>query len=93
MDDCALNDLTLRIGWLGELVGLKELRHFHILTDLWTSMEQAEVELMVTNWPKLERISVDTVYNDCYALDLLSKSHWQWLKEEWPGIVLTLNVL
>ncbi|KAK3805033.1 MAG: hypothetical protein J3Q66DRAFT_423572 [Benniella sp.] len=51
----AMMDLTLEEGWLAELAGLKKLRHFHLLTDLWTSMGQAEVEFMVSNWPKLEK--------------------------------------
>ncbi|KAK3805025.1 MAG: hypothetical protein J3Q66DRAFT_423548 [Benniella sp.] len=42
----AMMDLTLEEGWLAELAGLKKLRHFHLLTDLWTSMGQAEVEFM-----------------------------------------------
>ncbi|KAF9360618.1 hypothetical protein BGX34_007672, partial [Mortierella sp. NVP85] len=93
MGDFALEDLTLEAGWLGELAGLKELRHFHVLTDLWASMGQAEVEFMVTNWPKLEKISVDTHNDEYYVHAMLSKPHWQWLKEKWPGIVLTWNVL
>ncbi|KAF9344628.1 hypothetical protein BGX34_005469, partial [Mortierella sp. NVP85] len=53
---CHNNDLTLEHGWLQKLEGLKELKHFHMATDFWSDMGQAEVEFMDTQWPKLESI-------------------------------------
>ncbi|KAK3823054.1 MAG: hypothetical protein J3Q66DRAFT_330752 [Benniella sp.] len=86
-----MKDLTLENGWLAELAGLKELRHFHMLTDFWTSMGQAEIEFMVANWPKLERISIDLEEDYSSEVEEFSKPHWQWLEEKRPYIVLTVN--
>ncbi|KAK3805026.1 MAG: hypothetical protein J3Q66DRAFT_423551 [Benniella sp.] len=90
--DPVMKDLTLEDGWLAELAGLKKLRHFCILTNLWVWMGQAEVEFMVNNWPNLEKISLrmdDEMYG--FDLDVFSKPHWRWLKEKRPHIVLTIN--
>jgi hypothetical protein len=35
------NDLTLQ-GWLRQLAGLKKLKYFHMATDFWSCMDQAE---------------------------------------------------
>ncbi|KAK3823056.1 MAG: hypothetical protein J3Q66DRAFT_330756 [Benniella sp.] len=87
-----VKDLTLEAGWLAELAGLKKLRRFCMLTDFWTLMGQAEVEFMVSNWPKLEKISLDMKqYRDVPDYDVFSKPHWRWLKEKRPHIVLTAN--
>ncbi|KAK3822990.1 MAG: hypothetical protein J3Q66DRAFT_330555 [Benniella sp.] len=50
-------DLTLKYGWLSELAELKELRHFGMTTNFWSHIDQAEVEFMDANWPKLQKIS------------------------------------
>ncbi|KAF9349116.1 hypothetical protein BGX34_002043 [Mortierella sp. NVP85] len=86
----AMKDLTLENGWLAELAELKELRHFCMLTNLWASMGQAEIEFMEANWPKLERISIG-MEEDSSEVEEFSKPHWQWLKERRPYIVLTIN--
>jgi hypothetical protein len=91
-DDPVMKDLTLEDGWLGELAGLKKLRHFCILTNIWVWMGQAEVEFMVSNWPNLEKISLhmkEAMYG--FDLDVFNKPHWRWLKEKRPHIVLTIN--
>ncbi|KAF9362851.1 hypothetical protein BGX34_005391 [Mortierella sp. NVP85] len=75
-------DLTLEKGWLRQLAGLKELKHFHMATDLWVNMGQAEVEFMDAQWPKLEKIE--------FSKNLKSqvkKRHWKWLQARRPGLV------
>lgn len=75
-------DLTLKHGWLAELAGLKDLRHFGMDTNFWSRMGQAEVEFMDTHWPKLERITFG--YN---VLELITKKpHWQWLQKKRPQL-------
>ncbi|KAK3823080.1 MAG: hypothetical protein J3Q66DRAFT_330802 [Benniella sp.] len=75
-------DLTLERGWLGELAGLKELRHLQMATDFWSKMGQAEVEFMDANWPKLEKITFG-----CYGLsDSPRKAHWIWLQKKRPHL-------
>jgi hypothetical protein len=75
-------DLTLKYGWLSELAGLKELRHFEMATNLWSHIDQAEVEFMHANWPNLEKIS--------FAIKDLEretkKEHWVWLKGNRPNL-------
>ena len=86
-----MKDLTLKIGRLAELAGLKELRQFCILTNLWASMGQAEVEFMASHWPKIEKISLHMDEEMVgFDLDVFSKPHWRWLKEKRPHIVLTI---
>ncbi|KAK3823036.1 MAG: hypothetical protein J3Q66DRAFT_330721 [Benniella sp.] len=73
-----VHDLTLEDGWLDELAGLKELRHFQMNTEYWCCMGQAELDFMGTNWPKLERISFDYVeWETQFAL----RNHWNQLKK------------
>ncbi|KAF9344821.1 hypothetical protein BGX26_003858, partial [Mortierella sp. AD094] len=50
-------DFTHEQGWLAELGGLKNLRHFYVATELWSRMGQSEVEFMNTNWLQLEKIT------------------------------------
>ncbi|KAF9362847.1 hypothetical protein BGX34_005387 [Mortierella sp. NVP85] len=73
-------DLTLEHGWLGELAGLKELKHFHMAVDFWTRMGQPEVEFMDAQWPKLDTI---TFQNSLLKI-LVMEPHWQWLQEKRP---------
>ncbi|KAK3823073.1 MAG: hypothetical protein J3Q66DRAFT_424642 [Benniella sp.] len=69
-------DLTLKHGWLRQLAGLKELKHFHMAADFWSEMGRAEVEFMDAHWPKLEKIEFS-----CEDLeDIVKKPHWQWLQ-------------
>ncbi|KAF9362852.1 hypothetical protein BGX34_005392 [Mortierella sp. NVP85] len=69
-------DLTLEHGWLRQLAGLKELKHFHMAADFWSKMGQAEVELMDSQWPKLERIEFS-----CRNLNsIVKKPHWRCVK-------------
>jgi hypothetical protein len=76
------NDLTLEHGWLQKLEGLKELKHFHMATDFWHEMGQAEVEFMDAQWPKLESIEFS-----CQDLEeIVVKPHWRWLKERRPHL-------
>ncbi|KAF9983528.1 hypothetical protein BGZ65_001692 [Modicella reniformis] len=58
MSDGGTRELSLEHGWLVELAGLKELRHFEMRTDIWFSLGQAEVEFMDTNWPELRKIAI-----------------------------------
>jgi hypothetical protein len=79
-------DLTLEKGWLRQLAGLKELKRFHMATDLWVNMGQAEVEFMDAQWPKLEKIE--------FSKNLKSqvkKRHWKWLQARRPGLVYGLR--
>ncbi|KAK3823077.1 MAG: hypothetical protein J3Q66DRAFT_424655 [Benniella sp.] len=76
--ECQYN-LTLERGWLGELAGLKELKHLHMRADFWSRMGQAEVEFMHAQWPKLEMITFQT-----YLEKVLTSPHWQWLQERRP---------
>ncbi|KAG0222438.1 hypothetical protein BGX31_009155, partial [Mortierella sp. GBA43] len=73
-------DLTLEYGWLAELAGLKELKHFGMSTDLWLNIGLAEVEFMDANWPKLKRISFDYGPSE----DTVKEPHWQWLQKRRP---------
>ncbi|KAK3806803.1 MAG: hypothetical protein J3Q66DRAFT_358504 [Benniella sp.] len=76
-------DLTLDHGWLRELAGLKELRHFHMATNFYSKMGQAEVEFIHAQWLKLERITFS-----CGNLEaIIGKPHWQWLQERRPRLV------
>ncbi|KAF9939474.1 hypothetical protein BGZ65_010403 [Modicella reniformis] len=79
-------DLTLEHGWLAELAELKELRHFQMVTDFWSSMGQAEVEFMDANWPKLERITIG--YN-LLDEDVFCQPHWHWLKKKRPHTIMS----
>ncbi|KAK3822992.1 MAG: hypothetical protein J3Q66DRAFT_397462 [Benniella sp.] len=77
-------DLTLKYGWLSELAGLKELRHFEMSANFWSHIDQAEVEFMHAHWPNLEKIS--------FAVRDLEretkKEHWVWLKGKRPNLEL-----
>ncbi|KAF9362844.1 hypothetical protein BGX34_005384 [Mortierella sp. NVP85] len=75
-------DLTLEYGWLGELAGLKELRHLQMVTDFWSRMGQAEVEFMDANWPKLEKITFGY-----YLFGDSREPHWDWLQEKRPHLL------
>ncbi|KAK3823074.1 MAG: hypothetical protein J3Q66DRAFT_330791 [Benniella sp.] len=75
-------DLTLEKGWLRQLAGLKELKHFHMATDLWVNMGQAEVEFMDAQWPKLEKIEFSKNMKS-----QVKKRHWKWLQARRPGLV------
>ncbi|KAF9572400.1 hypothetical protein EC968_009974 [Mortierella alpina] len=74
-------DLTLSKGWLAQVVRLKKLRHFHMSTDHWSHMGQAEVESMVTEWPLLDHVTFDRCsMSTKQFLDVISLPHWQWLQ-------------
>ncbi|KAK3823075.1 MAG: hypothetical protein J3Q66DRAFT_437489 [Benniella sp.] len=76
------SDLTLKYGCLRQLGGLKELKHFHMATDFWSCMGQAEVEFMDAQWPKLE-----TIVFSCSDLNaIVEKPHWQWLQRRRPHL-------
>ncbi|KAF9362850.1 hypothetical protein BGX34_005390 [Mortierella sp. NVP85] len=75
-------DLTLKPGCLRKLAGLKELKHFHMATDLWSGMGQAEVEFMDAQWPKLERI----VFSCEDLEDIIQRPHWRWLQKRRPHL-------
>ncbi|KAK3823069.1 MAG: hypothetical protein J3Q66DRAFT_424637 [Benniella sp.] len=75
-------DLTLKRGWLRQLVGLKELKHFHMAADFWSEMGRAEVEFMDAQWPKLEKIEFSC--SDLKAI--VEKPHWQWLQKRRPSL-------
>ncbi|KAF9110833.1 hypothetical protein BGX27_005823 [Mortierella sp. AM989] len=82
------NDLTLKNGWLSELSGLKELKHFQMMTDFWTGMGQAEVEFMHENWPRLERLKKITfgIGWASFTNHIWEQPHWQWLKSQRPTL-------
>ncbi|KAG0221367.1 hypothetical protein B0O80DRAFT_104332 [Mortierella sp. GBAus27b] len=82
-----MNDLTLEHGWLAQLSGLKELRHFQMEKDFWSSMGQAEIAFMVVNWPKLESIAIAAPKSETERVFTLP--HWQWLQVKRPHIVLS----
>jgi len=75
---------TLPRGWLSELANLKKLRHFFLMTDLWSKMTQADVQFMDGNWPQLERITFG--FRKAQLADIVCQPHWQWLKEKRPWI-------
>ncbi|KAF9981442.1 hypothetical protein BGZ65_003940 [Modicella reniformis] len=75
-------DLTRERGWLAELAGLKELRHFDAATDFWSRMGQGEVEFMDAQWPKLEKMTFKV-----FSLEIIMKEpHWQWLQKRRPNL-------
>ena len=77
-------DLTLKLGWLGELAGLKNLRHFQTDTENWDLMGRAEVEFIDTNWLKLRSISlgeVTALYGSRSQMDI-----WNCMKEKGPHL-------
>ncbi|KAG0197313.1 hypothetical protein BGX28_009179, partial [Mortierella sp. GBA30] len=47
-------DLTLSRGGLVVLDGLKKLRRFHMRTDFWSMMGQAEIGFIHAEWPLLD---------------------------------------
>ncbi|KAG0023157.1 hypothetical protein BGZ80_010217 [Entomortierella chlamydospora] len=79
------HDLTLEKGWLKELAGLKELKHFQMMTDFWSCMGQTEVEFMHEHWPSLERITFGYGWS-CSADHIWEKPHWQWLRSQRPSL-------
>jgi hypothetical protein len=82
-------DLTLEHGWLAELAGLKNLKHFRMETDFWTSMDRPEVEFMDANWPRLRSIG----FADCYWGAVVESPHWQWLKQVRPRLAYVSEVV
>ncbi|KAF9280502.1 hypothetical protein BGZ68_007196 [Mortierella alpina] len=84
-------DLTLSKGYLSELAGLKKLRHFHMRTDHWSMMGQAEVEFMDAEWPWLDYVTFD-IYsmNNAQFLKEVKLPHWQWLQQKRPALPLRL---
>ncbi|CAO3566674.1 unnamed protein product [Mortierella alpina] len=79
-------DLTLSMGWLAELAGLKNLRHLNLRTDYWSRMGQAEVEFMDAEWPLLGEITFDVTNSD--FCDVVKQAHWQWLRQRRPNLCL-----
>jgi len=82
-------DLTLENGWLAELSGLKQLRHFRMYTDYWSSMVREDVEFMHVNWPKLEKISFGL---DDFDEEVLEDYHWEWLKRRRAYLALVPGI-
>ncbi|KAF9560861.1 hypothetical protein EC968_005978 [Mortierella alpina] len=76
-------DLTLRKGWLGELVGLKNLESLKLGADFGSHMGQEDVEFMHEHWPLLKEI---VIRSDTSAFD--TKPHWQWLLKKQPCLRL-----
>ncbi|KAF9344820.1 hypothetical protein BGX26_003857 [Mortierella sp. AD094] len=70
-------DLTLEHGWLAELGGLKELKHFYMATQFWSTMGQAEVEFVDANWPQLERITFGDRNIVTVLTGFLEEPHWR----------------
>ncbi|KAF9964977.1 hypothetical protein BGZ70_005641 [Mortierella alpina] len=84
-------DLTLSKGWLAQLAGLKNLRHFHMRTDHWSCMGQAEVEFMDAEWPWLDCVSFDWCsMTDDQFMKEVSLPHWQWLQQKRPSLRLSV---
>ncbi|KAF9960004.1 hypothetical protein BGZ72_008203 [Mortierella alpina] len=83
-------DLTLSEGWLAQLAGLKNLRHFHMRTNHWSKMGQAEVEFMDAEWPLLDCVTFDrcsmTIPQFHKEIDL---PHWKWLQQKRPSLRLS----
>ncbi|KAI8347800.1 hypothetical protein B0O80DRAFT_502443 [Mortierella sp. GBAus27b] len=78
------HDLTIQRGCLMDLAGMKQLRHFHMGTDLWKEMGQEEVEFMHQSWPILQGLSFE-----CSAeqfKDIKDAAHWMWLRQQWPWL-------
>ncbi|CAO3566682.1 unnamed protein product [Mortierella alpina] len=80
-------DLTLSRGHLGELSGLRNLRHLHMRTDYWSKMGQAEVEFMDAEWPLLGDISFGLEKGE--VQDVVKQPHWQWLHQKRPHLRLS----
>ncbi|KAG0199483.1 hypothetical protein BGX28_007259 [Mortierella sp. GBA30] len=86
-------DLTLKDGYLRELGGLRKLRHFHMASNFWLNMGQAEVEFMHEQWPALCEISfdlchirADTVKKEDEFQNLVGQPHWRWFLEKRPTL-------
>ncbi|KAF9084215.1 hypothetical protein BGX27_003887 [Mortierella sp. AM989] len=73
-------NLTLKDGWLAELQGLVELRHFHMASDFWSNMGQAETEFMSSHWPRLQTITVGSPLS-WKAGHYEQQPHWQRLRD------------
>ena len=76
-------NLTISSGYLSELAELKCLKRLILGANLWSTMGQAEVEFMYTNWPLLNEI---TICGDISQLRALP--HWQWLLNKRPQLRL-----
>ncbi|KAF9347089.1 hypothetical protein BGX26_001402 [Mortierella sp. AD094] len=85
IEEAFKQDLTLENGWLKELVGLKELKHFQMMTNFWSCMGQAEVEFMHENWPCLERVTFGYGWSSS-GNHVWEEPHWQWLKSQRPSL-------
>ncbi|KAF9960002.1 hypothetical protein BGZ72_008201 [Mortierella alpina] len=84
-------DLTLSKGWLAQLAGLKKLRHFHMKTDHWSRMGQAEVEFMDAMWPSLDYVSFDgSIMNIPQCHKQIDLPHWKWLQQKRPSLRLSV---
>ncbi|KAF9945899.1 hypothetical protein BGZ70_003499 [Mortierella alpina] len=84
-------DLTLSKGWLAQLAGLKNLRQFHMRTDHWSYMGQAEVEFMDAEWPWLDCVTFDrcSMSKQQFGQEI-SLPHWQWLQQKRPSLRLSV---
>lgn len=80
-------DMTLDRGMLAELYDLKQLRHLFLMTELWSEMQQFEVEFMDRNWPCLEKVTFG--FKREPLADIVRQPHWQWLKKQRPWIRFT----
>ncbi|KAF9396332.1 hypothetical protein BGX21_009578 [Mortierella sp. AD011] len=79
------NDLTLENGFLAELAGFSKLRHFHMFTDFWSKMGEAEVKFIHEHWICLERITFGE--DNIVSRAVFDQPHWRWLKEQRPGLI------
>ncbi|KAG0206887.1 hypothetical protein BGX28_001756 [Mortierella sp. GBA30] len=74
-------DLTLSKGYLVELSRLKNLRRLEISADLWLRMDQADVEFMDEQWPRLGEVGFGCSTKAVFQ-ELTSQPHWRWLREK-----------
>lgn len=59
VDKTGNGGLPLNQPWLMELANLCNLRHFHMLSHVWHYVNEAEIILVLNNWPRLRKVSFD----------------------------------
>ncbi|KAG0043730.1 hypothetical protein BGZ83_011080 [Gryganskiella cystojenkinii] len=73
-------------GYLGQLAGLKKLRHITLWQDFWSRMGVPEIEFIAKNWVSLRRITFRTD-NVSFWEEYLEEMHcWLELKRLRPEI-------
>ncbi|KAG0259767.1 hypothetical protein BG011_002378 [Mortierella polycephala] len=77
--------------WLRQLRDLKRLQSFEMQANIWKWIRQAEMEIMLNQWPMLNTIKLGCESNDDggwpeSASDEGGRSHWNWIQEQRPWL-------